>query len=510
MAKYILAHDLGTTGNKASIYNEQGKLLNSAFAEYKTYYPHANWAEQDPKDWWRAVTESTRELISKSKINKDEVAVISFSAQMMGCLPVDKEGKPLRRSIIWADQRSIKQARELSDSLGEEKVYKITGHRISPTYSVEKIMWLRDNEVENYNNTYKFLHAKDYIVSKLTGEFITDYSDASGMNLYNIREKQWSPEILEASRIDIDKLPTPHASFEVVGEVGSKVADEIGLTKGTPVVIGAGDGACASIGAGVVHEGNAYNYIGSSSWIALASKEPILDSKRQIVNWITMDPDMYMPCGTMQSAGASYNWAKENICHLEKKVAEYLEISPYKLMDLSIEKSNPTANNLIFLPYLMGERSPYWNPNAKGAFIGLTLKHNRNDILRSVMEGVTFNLKIISEIFENVIDFKEIRVIGGGAKSRIWRQIMADIYNKQILMPQILEEANSLGAAVAGGISVGIFESFDIVEELNPIIDVQMPDEDNVRKYERIYPIFKKAYHSLLDIYGMLAELDQV
>lgn len=508
MAKYILAHDLGTTGNKASIYNEEGKLVSSVFSGYKTYYSYVNWAEQNPEDWWKAVTDSTKELISKSKINKEEIAVVSFSAQMMGCLPVDKEGRPLRRSIIWADQRSIKQAKELSNNLGEETVYQITGHRISPTYSVEKIMWVRDNEPENYKDAYKFLHAKDYIVNKLTGKFVTDYSDATGMNLFDIKSKKWSPEILEASGVDIEKLPTPHASYKVVGEVAAKVADEVGLAAGTPVVIGGGDGACATVGAGVVREGKAYNYIGSSSWIALATKEPILDEKRQTFNWILMDPEMYMPCGTMQSAGASYNWAKENICHLEKKIAGELDISPYELMNLSIEKSNPTANNLIFLPYLMGERSPYWNPDAKGAFIGLTLKHNRNDILRSVMEGVTFNLKIISEIFEDVIDFKEIRVIGGGARGRIWRQIMADIYNKKILMPQILEEATSLGAAVAGGIGVGIFESFDIVEDLNPIVDVQMPDMDNVRQYEQIFPVFKKAYYSLVDIYEMLGRLD--
>lgn len=508
MGKFILAHDFGTTGNKATLYNQQGKLINSTFSGYDTFYPDVNWAEQKPEDWWQAVCESTKKLVKQSDIKKEEIAVISFSAQMMGCLPLSKEGEPLRNSIIWADQRSVKQAGRLKKKVGREQMYKITGHRISPTYSLEKIMWVMDNEPEIYEKTHKFVHAKDYIVNKLTGEFVTDYSDASGMNLYDINNKCWSPEILEVTGVDKEKLPEVCSSSDVVGKVKAKIAEEVGLKAGTPVVIGAGDGPAASVGAGVVKEGKAYNYIGSSSWIALATQEPILDSERKTFNWLHMVPDMYMPCGTMQSAGASYGWLKDTLCQVEQQAACDLDLSPYELMDLSVEASQPGAKNLIYLPYLMGERSPHWNPEAKGAFIGLTLRHNRKDIIRSVMEGVTFNLKIISEIFENEIDFSRIRVIGGGAKGLTWRQIMADIYNKNVQMPQILEEATSLGAAIAGGVGVGIFNSFDVAAELNPVVDVQKPRVENVKKYAELYPVFKKAYSSLIDVYSSLAKLD--
>ncbi len=508
MAKYIIAHDFGTTGNKATLYAETGKLLNSKFSGYKTYYPEVNWAEQNPNDWWDAVCESTQKLINGSNINKEEVAVISFSGQMMGCLPLDKKGKPLRKSIIWADQRSIKQAEKLKEELGEEKVYQITGHKISPTYSVEKIIWIKENEPDIYKNTYKFVHAKDYIVNQLTGKFVTDYSDASGMNLLDITKKKWAPEIMEVAGLSYDKLPEIHKSFDIVGEVTKKVADEIGLKEGTPVVIGCGDGPAASVGAGVVREGNAYNYIGSSSWIALATKKPILDPERKTFNWIHVHPDMFMPCGTMQAAGASYNWLKENICLSEQNAANKIDVSPYELMNLSAGGSEPTAKQLIFLPYLLGERSPHWNPNAKGAFVGLTIRHNRKDIIRSVLEGVTYNLKIISETFDNKINFSKIRVIGGGAKGLLWRKIMADIYNKEVLMPKILEEATSLGAAVVGGVGVGIFKNIEVAEKLNPVIDVQKPDLGNVSKYEKFYPLYKETYNALVEIYDKLAQFN--
>ncbi|MTI58615.1 MAG: xylulokinase [Firmicutes bacterium] len=507
MGKYILAHDLGTTGNKATLYNYKGDLIGSTFSAYDTFYPHLNWAEQNPLDWWHAVCESTKKLIADKSIDKKEIAVISFSGQMMGCLPIDKEGNALCRSIIWADQRSIKQADRLESKIGGQKIYKITGHRVSPSYSIEKIMWLMDNEPDIYAKTYKFLHAKDYVVLKLTGEFVTDYSDVSGMNLFDITKKEWSEEIIFAAGVDKELFPEVHSSFDVVGEVRKGAAKEIGLSVGTPVVIGAGDGPAASVGAAVVKEGKAYNYIGSSSWIALATNKPILDPEEKTFNWIHADPEMYMPCGTMQTAGASYNWLKNTFCQAEIASASKLNLSPYELMNLSVEKSIPGAKNLIYLPYLLGERSPHWNPNAKGAFIGLTMRHTRQDIMRSVLEGVTFNLKFIAEIFENRIDFSQIRVIGGGAKGKTWRKIMADIYDKEVLRPEILQEATSLGAAIIGGVGVGIFDSIAVAEKLNPIIDIQKPCSKNTRKYQKLYPIFKEAYQDLIRVYDSLSKL---
>jgi xylulokinase len=366
-----------------------------------------------------------------------------------------------------------------------------------------------ENEPEVYDDTFKFVHAKDYIVNKLTGKFVTDYSDASGMNLYDINRKCWSEEIVEGADLDGGKLPEVKSSFDVIGGVRSDIAEEVGLEPDTPVVLGAGDGSAASVGAAVVREGSAYNYIGSSSWIALAAKEPILDPEKRTFNWIHMDPELYVPCGTMQSAGASYSWLKETICHVERVAAQDLDLDPYELMNLSVEDSVPGSRNLLYLPYLQGERSPHWNPKARGAFLGLTMRHKRKDIIRSVLEGVTFNLRIISEVFENEIDYSQITAIGGGARGGAWRQILADIYGKDINIPVVTEEATSLGAAVAAGVGVGIFDSVTVASELNPVDKKCSPNPSAVKIYDELFPVFKKAYRSLLDVYDDLAALDQ-
>ncbi|MDP3011722.1 MAG: FGGY-family carbohydrate kinase [Candidatus Hydromicrobium sp.] len=503
--KYILAHDLGTSGNKASIYDDTGNLVANTFYGYNTMYPKIGWVEQKPNDWWEAVIYSTKDLLVNSKVKKEEIACVVFSGQMMSALPVDKNCTPLSNSIIWADTRSVDQANQLKNIVEQEEIYKITGHRCSPNYSATKIMWLRDNKRNIYDEAYKFLHVKDFIVSKLTSAFVTDFSDASGMNLLNINDLSWSSVLIEASKIDPNKLPDLHASTDIVGEVSLQASKEIDLLPGTPVVIGGGDGSCAAMGAGIINEGSAYNYIGSSSWIGITSNKPIFDKDMSTFNWVHLDPKKYCPTGTMQAAGGSYSWLKENLCPLETKIANEISVSPYKLMDLEAELTKAGSDGLIYLPYILGERSPYWNPNARGAFIGLSQNHTRNHIIRSVLEGITFNLKIILEVFESQLNINSIKIIGGGAKGQLWRQIMADIYEKTILVPQFLEEATSLGAAVAGGIGIGFFKNFDVVNNFIKIVDKINPIPENSKKYREIFPIFKECYSVMVPIFDKIA-----
>ncbi len=507
MAAYILAHDLGTTGNKATLYDDEGHLVASKFVGYKTDYPEVNLAEQDPFAWWNAVCESTQALIAESHVDVSAVKVVSFSGQMMGCLPVDKQGNPLRSSIIWADQRSVKQARHIEEKVGAERFYRITGHRISPTYSVEKMMWVKENQPHIYKETYKFLQAKDFIICRLVGKFVTDYSDATGTNLYDINQYKWSEEILAAAGIDADKLPEVYSSFHVAGEITPAAAEEVGLKPGTPVVIGGGDGACATAGAGIFREGSAYVYVGSSSWIASLSSKPFYDERQRTSSWLSFDHTKYKIAGTMQSAGGSYSWLRDTLCGQEVRAGEELGLSEYQLMDLQAKKSKVGSGGLLFLPYLMGERSPHWNPNARACFVGLTQKHTRADMIRSVLEGVALNLKIILDCFAHEVSISDIRVIGGGAQGAIWRQIMADVFNKRMLLPQFIHEATSLGAAIAGGIGVGIFKGFDEVEKLNPIREVVTPDAERVQVYAKLYPTFIKAYESLMEVFDELAEV---
>ncbi len=507
MPNYILAHDLGTTGDKATLYDREGRLAGRAFQAYDTEYAQTGWAEQDVEDWWRAVCGSTRQLLQQTRVPGGEVACIVFSGQMMGCVPLDQQARPLRKAIIWADQRAVAQERWIGERVPPEEVYGITGHRLSASYSLPKILWLRDNQPDIYRAAYKFVQAKDAVVARLSGVFVTDPSDASGMNLYNLEQGAWSERIIEATGLNPAQLPELRQSIEVVGEVLPAVADEVGLPAGTPVVIGGGDGACAAAGAGVVEAGAAYNYVGASSWIALATEKPIYDPDYKTFTFGHVVPGMVMPTGTMQAAGASYQWTRDQLAAGEIQAAESLKVSPYELMNLQAAKSPVGARGLLFLPYLLGERSPRWNPRARGAFIGLTIRHTRADMMRAVLEGITMNLRVILDAFRaQGAQIEAMRLIGGGAQGRFWNQLMADLYGLPVHRLTILEEATSMGAALTGGVGVGLYPDFSLGERMNPVAEVIEPDPAAQAAYEQRYPIFEAAYQALVPVYELLAE----
>jgi xylulokinase len=504
----ILAHDLGTTGDKATLIDTEGRLIASAFHGYDTAYPETGWAEQNPTDWWEAFRLTTIRLLRESRVEPARIAAVSFSGQMMGCLPVDRAGRPLRNAIIWADQRGLREAAWLAERVGEARVYEITGHRISPTYSVEKLLWVRAHEPEVFRATYKVLHAKDFLRLRLTGTYATDYSDASSMNLFDLRTRTWSAEILDAVGLPEAVLPEVGPSTKVVGAIDGRTADDLGLRAGTPVVMGGGDGPCAAVGAGVVAEGSAYNYIGSSSWIALATSRPIYDPERRTFNFFHLAPDTLMPTGTMQAAGAAYQWARNALCADLVAEAARKGVSPYQLMDGEAAQRPPGCRGLLFLPYLMGERSPHWDPHARGVFVGLTPSHGRGDMLRAVLEGVSFNLRIILDAFTRQgVRVPVMRLIGGGARGALWRQIHADILGIPVQPLQLLEEATSLGAAIAGGVGVGALPDFTAAERLVRVAETLEPRQDVRDLYEAQYEIFRDAYAALRPVYARLGRL---
>lgn len=497
---YVLAHDVGTTGNKATLFDEEGALVRSAFAPYETLYPHAGWAEQRPDDWWRSLCLSSRSLLHDAEIRPTEVACVTFSGQMMGAVAVDAHANPVRNAIIWADQRAVSQVERVAQRVDPRHVYAVTGHRLSPSYSAAKILWLKEAEPHSYEAAHRFLQAKDFLTAKLTGAFVTDRSDASGTNVYNLERGTWSDELVEAFGLEPEKLPQIWDSTDVVGEVRESVAEETGLRAGTPVVIGGGDGSCAAVGAGVIREGLAYNYIGSSSWIALATPKPILDPEMRTFTWAHLVPGMFSPCGTMQAAGASYQFARDQLAEHEKVVAERLGISAYDLMNDGVLQSPPGARGLLFLPYLLGERSPRWNPHARGAFIGLTGRHRQPDLLRAVLEGITLNLRVILEAFARQgAAIEKLRVIGGGARGAAWNQIMADVFGVPVQRLALLEEATSMGAGVAGGIGVGIWKDFSKVDEMVEVAIEARPRPEFRALYDKLSELFDSAYTALED-----------
>ena len=511
MSKYILAHDLGTSGNKATLFSVDGKMGASALYEYPVSYPHTGWVEQDPSDFWKAVCLSTKELLEKAGVSGADVAGVSFSGQMMGCLLVDREGRPLRPMIIWADTRAGEQEAAMEKKLGMEYVYRTTGHRISASYSAAKLLWVKDNEPDLYKRAHKMLHAKDYIIYRLTGNYVTDYSDASGTNLFDLVKKDWDERILRELGINRSLLPEPHPSSDRAGSITAEAAGETGLPEGTPVIIGGGDGSCACVGAGVVSEGSAYNVLGSSSWISLASKEPVYDPEMRTFTWVHLDPALYTPCGTMQAAGYSYNWYRNTLCQDEIGRAKETGTSPYKLIDEGVLQSKPGAGGLVYLPYLLGERSPRWDHDARGALLGLSVSSGKGDISRAILEGVGFNLKIILTVLEKGVrgGIGEVILIGGGAKGDVWLQILSDIWQKPLAVPIFREEATSLGAAICGGIGIGAFKDYQVIKGFNKIEKTIKPNGALAERYNALFSIFDESYASLKGIYKRLMEYNR-
>lgn len=507
MDGYILAHDLGTSGNKATLYRPDGTLAAAVVAAYPVSYPHPGWVEQDPEDWWGAVCTSTRELLEKSGAGPEEILCVSFSAQMMGCLLVDREGAPLRPMITWADTRAKAEERFLCDAVGMEQIYAITGHRASASYSAAKLLWVKSREPELYHRAYRMLHAKDFIVYRLTGRFLTDYSDASGTNLFDLRKKCWSEEICRALDIPMDLLPQAVPSATVAGAMLPQAAGACGLRPGTPVVLGGGDGSCACVGAGVTAPDSAYCVMGSSAWISMASTAPVFDREMRTFNWLHLDPDLYTPCGTMQTAGLSYSWFRDALCPEERRMAAQKGISVYEIINAAAEKTPPGAGGLLYLPYLLGERSPWWDRHARGAFVGLSASTGRGEMARAVMEGVGFNLRAILESLQEQVPVEALTMIGGGTKGRLWLQILSDIWQKPLSLPAYREEATSLGAAVCGGVGIGLYPDYHVAASMNPKVEELQPSREMSIRYQALYDAFNAAYAALKPVYCKLSEL---
>lgn len=503
MEQYIIAHDLGTSGNKATLYSLDGRLVKSTVYSYELIVEKATYAEQRADDWWKAVCETTKLLLQD--IPAGQIAAVSFSGQMMGCLCVDKEGLPLHNALIWADMRSTPQEMQIRERIDAFDFYRITGHRISPSYGVTKLMWLRDNVPQVYEKTYKMLNAKDYILFKLTGKFVTEHSDGASTCLMDLRTLQWSDELLELVQIPKEKMPQVLRSVDIAGTVTKEAAMQTGLLQGTPVVCGGGDGCCAAVGTGVVKEGVANCCLGTSSWISVATKAPVCDEKMTLFNWPHIVPGYILPTGTMQTGGGSLSWVVNTLYKGVDGFQQPDKASIYASVNKEVESSPLGAKNLLYLPHLMGERSPRWNEKAKGTFVGLTMGHDRADVLRSVMEGVGYNLDIILQTMLNSgCDIQKLITVGGGARNPVWLQILSDVFGLPLLIPTDLEEATSMGAAITAGVGIGAFDSFDVANKFVEIRKEQTPNYRNYESYKKYKPLFEKLYQTMVPIFDEL------
>ena len=505
MPDYLLAHDLGTTGDKATLFDAEGRLLRTAFAPYSTQHPRPGWAEQNPNDWWQAVCRSTRQILSEAPEAGGRLAAVGFAGMMNGCLLVDDTGHALHSALIHADTRSVEQCDRIAAEIGDGRAYSLTGNRVAPYFTLGKLAWLREKSPEIQARARWCVQTKEYIQGMLTGVWgVTDRSDASLTGCFDMQSGVWSEEMASAGGIPLRLLPEVRASTTVTGRVTAEAARETGLRVGLPVVLGGGDGACATAGAGAVSAGDAYHYLGGTSWVAAVTEGYRPDPSRRLSVFCALDPSQFVLYGTVQSAGSSLDWFRAAI-----GIGGTVEVADeFAALDELAASAPVGSRGLFFLPYLAGERSPIWDARARGVYFGLTSAHGRAELARATYEGVAYALN------GNLAALKDlglmpdvVRVLGGGMRSPIWRGILAAVYGRPIQLLDRLSEATSCGAAMAAAVGIGLVPDFAAAAVLfAPLGERESPNLNDVAFYARGYAFFQSLYPAMADRFAALAE----
>ncbi|KHF41670.1 xylulokinase [Halalkalibacter okhensis] len=498
MGKYILAHDLGTTNHKCTVFSEDGEVVASSTRKCSTNFLAGGIAEQHPTMWWNNVIQTTKEILEV--VRGEDIAVISFTAHMNGCLPVDSKGNPLSPSLIHADTRSSEYENDVFQMVSENKLYELTGNRIDSRYTLLKMYWLKQKESAIYNKTAYFLQAKDYLAFKMTGRLgVSDYSDASLTGAFNLEKKAWESSVFKELNLELSKMPDLVPSSEIIGSVTKDAAYETGLLEGTPVVIGGGDGACATIGAGALSKGDTYINLGTTAWVSKVVEQPFIDENKRVFTICDLNPKHYNVLGTMQTAGASYEWAISQFSSIIDW--DNLTVQPeYEEFEKHLTKVEAGSKGVIFHPYLLGERSPIWNSKIRGNFFGVSLEHSRFELVRAVLEGISYSLASILEVFNDTTANNETRLIGGLAKSDILIQILSDVLGSPIQVNKNISEATSMGAAIAGGVGIQMFSSFNEGAKFIKNGKRFHPNVDNELIYKQQLEMFKELYERIKDV----------
>lgn len=505
---YIIGVDIGTSGTKTVLFDEQGTVIASKTIEYPMYQPKNGYAEQDPKDWANAAINTLKAVVSESGVSKDDIKGIGLSGQMHGLVMLDKAGEVIRNSIIWCDQRTAKEVDQMNSILGERKLIEITANPALTGWTAAKILWVKNNEPQNYEKCRHILLPKDYIRYVLTGELATEVSDASGMQLLDVPNRCWSDEMLSALDIDKSLLGKVYESCEVTGTLTKQMAELTGLNEGTIVVGGAGDNAAAAVGTGVVEDGKAFTTIGTSGVVFAHTSNISVDPLGRVHTCCAAVPGAWHVMGVTQGAGLSLKWFRDNFCGSEKETAALMGVDEYYLMDKEAETVEIGSNRLLYLPYLMGERTPHLDPNARGVFFGLSAMHTKKDMLRAVMEGVSYSLRDCVEVFKEMhINISDMMACGGGGSSPLWRSMLADLYNCPV-KTLASKEGPALGVAILAGVGAGIYSS--VPEACKAVIKVnktQEPVPENVPEYEKFYKLYTEIYPALKAKFSRLSAL---
>lgn len=508
MANYLIGTDVGTGGTKSVLIDEEGKVLGSAYIEYGLITKRPGWAEQDPEWYWNAVADTIQQCISQSGVEPEQIRGVSISALAPACILVDKDLRPLQNAHIWMDRRGTAEAQWIRENIGDARAAEKSGNPIDPYFASVKLLWEKNNRPDLYKKTYKIQTAADYPVMKLTGKAVTDYSNASLFGVgYDIVNKTWDEEMIEKLGLDIDKLPDSFPCDQVVGEVTAEAAERTGLKKGTPVVAGTVDANAAYVAGGVISPGEISITMGTAGCMGVIHDKPSF-TKNMITIAHTVDSrNMYSTLGCIVSCGALTRFFRDQFGQEEKRFAKELGLDVYDIMNMEAATAPAGSDGLITLPYFMGERTPIWDPVARGVMFGMSLAHTRGHMIRSFMEAAAYAL------YQNYLYIKqsglEIKLpmvlVEGGAKSELWRQIMADVFDVPVAYTAESKGA-PVGNAINAGVGVGVFKDYSMVKDWIKVSNYHEPNPKAHAQYMQYFEIYDRLYGKLKDEYQALAK----
>lgn len=503
MPKYIIAHDVGTSGNKAVLVDTEGCVHGKTFESYKIYYPKPDWAEQEPADWWKAVAHTTKLLLEQTGVSPSDLLCVTYSTQMLGILPMDSRGEPLRRAIIWLDNRACIQASRIMRRFINPRIFAlIAGASLCGKDGIPKLLWLKEEERDIYEKMCCFLDVDGYLIYRSTGNMVMDWTGASVFGL-DLKQKTWLNGIFRYVGLDPEKFPPLVRSIDKVGVLSREAANECGLLEGTPIIAGAGDAPSAAVGSGAIGEGEGHVYLGTSGWVGVVTKR-MPRGKCGVATIHSADPNKAFLFAETETAGACLQWIADEFYKAEKKDPEIPNI--YAFMDEKVGEIPPGSDYLIFTPWMYGERAPISDCYVRSSFINLSADHTRENLLRAVYEGVSYNIRWILEIVEKKFNFPlpVLRVVGGGARSEPWMQILADVTHRKVETVRDSQEAGAVGAALVASVGLGIYPDFESLKRVVKIEKVFEPQGKNEEIYDFLFHSYKGVYSNLRGLYGKL------
>jgi len=506
---YLLGIDIGTSGTKALVCDEEGRVRATATSEHDLYSPHPGWSEQDPDQWWEASCESTRAVLAKAGLEGASIGAVGLSGQMHGSVFVGEDGSPLRPALLWNDQRTSSQCEQIEKRAGgRKKLIQMVGNPALTGFTAPKILWVREHEPAVYDQTKRILLPKDYVRFRMTGECATEVGDASGTLLLDVKKRSYNGKLLSLLEIDESLLAPCHESHVISGRIHEGAAEAMGLAKGTPVVGGSGDQPAGAVGNGIARAGVVSATLGTSGVLFAHAEEPTYDPKGRVHTMCSAVSGKWCVFGCMLSAGGSFQWFRNHLGLSEQSEASSRGVDAYELLVAEAEKAPAGCEGLFFLPYLTGERCPHPDPNARGGWIGLTSRHNRAAIIRSLLEGVSFGMADqIGILREMNVPLERVRVSGGGARSRFWRQLQADVYNLPVATINS-DQGPAYGAAILAGVGAGVWKSVpEACEACVQETETLQPDAGRAELYARAHRQYQRLYDALKDEFCRISEL---